>query len=188
MPLRPRRLRTAALWLAPLAVAALALLVVAPWRQPEEYRLRGSALDLEVWVHDGVRARPVATGDTVHPGDRIGFRVKARRTGELLVLGVDEQGHVYVCYPQEAGRSTPIAATPEPLELPEAMRFDAVPGRERLVALLCDAPIALDEVAATLRGGAGALTMSDALPRLRDDCAQEEVILQKSPLPSGGAP
>jgi len=187
---RPSRLRAATLWLAPFAVAALALLIAAPWRDdPDTVRLRGGPFDLEVWVHDGDHARPVTTGDPVHPGDRIGFRVKARQDGHLLVLGVDERGHVYVCYPQEeAAVSAPIAATPEPIELEQAMRFDAVPGRERLVGLFCEAPIALSEVAATLREQAGALTMSDALPRLRGDCAQREVILLKSPDPSGVSP
>lgn len=184
-----RRTRTLTLWLAPLAAAAIALLILAPWRDaPDVTRLRGGPFDLEVWVHDGAEARQVATGDTVRPGDRIGFRVKARRPGHLLVVGVDAQGHVYICYPQEAAASAPIPVTPTPIELDQAMRFDAVAGRERLVALFCDTPIALDEVAETLRREAGTLTMADALPRLRGDCVQREVVLEKLGDPSGVNP
>ncbi|MCB9731730.1 MAG: DUF4384 domain-containing protein [Deltaproteobacteria bacterium] len=156
-----------------------------PWEPGDpaapDTRLRGGAFDLEVWVHDGEAARPVATGDAIRPGDRVGFRVKARADGHLLVAGVDREGHVYVCYPQGASDgSAPFAATAEPVELDQAMRFDAVPGEERLVAFFCDVPITLAEVAPRLRAESTALTMADALPRLRADCAQEEVVLRKT--------
>lgn len=112
-------------------------------------RVRGGPFDFEVFVHDGEGSRAVASGDTVFPGERMGFRVKARETGYLLVIGRDDAGQRYLCYPEGViGDAVAVAITEsqEPQTLPKAMRFDDVLGNEHITAIFCPAPFGADEV------------------------------------------
>jgi len=70
-------------------------------------RLRGGRFTLEVWVHDGQHKRLVDSGDEVFAGERVAFRVSAATAGHLLIVGVDQSGEVYLCYPR---RGRPVVA------------------------------------------------------------------------------
>jgi hypothetical protein len=144
-----------------LATAALALLVVRPWRPDDVVTLKGSPFDFEVHVHDGRESRPVLDGDTVHPGERMGFRVHLRQDGYLAVIGRDDRGMTYPCYPP-ADVGAPVAATifavahprtEHPETLPVAMRFDDTLGDEHITAVFCREPFSLgSDVAAATQG------------------------------------
>ncbi len=138
------------------------------------YRLRGPTLDWEVRVHDGQRDRRVEPGDVVHPGERVGFRVHAKVDGFLAILGADDTGEAYVAYPtDESRRAVPWAGSKGFRDVDAAMRFDAKPGKERLLALLCTKPVELTPVLKELPRG-GALPLG---------CAKEEITLHKVPAP-----
>jgi len=162
-----------------LAMAAIVFLVTRPpaGDRPDDgdtLRLKSGAFDFEVFVHDGQRSRAVVDGDVVHPGERMGFRVRVREQGYLLVIGHDDQGHTYMCYPPgEVGASAalPFPATLEPQVLPVAMRFDDILGSEHIVALLCPAPVGAADIA------------MDA--RMRDGCVIHELSLNKQPRAGG---
>ena len=118
-------------------------------------RRKSSALRWDVYVHDGRRARLALDGEVVHPGDRLGFQVAAADGGHLLIAGVDERKNVYLGFPQDGeGRAEEIASSKEPIELDDALRLDDVLGKEKLVAFLCDRPIAFDEIKPLLERGA----------------------------------
>lgn len=166
IPLSAKRRRAA--WIGGvtvLALAALALFAVRPWivSPPEDdvITLRGGPFDFEVYVHDGQRSRPVADGDVVHPGERMGFRVHLRQEGYLAIIGRDDRGMTYSCYPlPEAGAVTSLAQavaharTDGPIPLPVAMRFDDTLGDEHITAVFCPSAFAL---------GPDVVSMADAL-------------------------
>lgn len=134
-----------------LALAAVVLLAVRvrPRDDGDVMRLRGSPIDFEVFVHDGSDSRAVLSGDTVHPGERVGFRVRARDPGYLLVLGHDDTGNRYLCYPEGViGDAIAVAfqESPEPRVLPTAMRFDDILGSEHITAIFCPAPFTAYDV------------------------------------------
>ena len=54
---------------------------------------------------------------------------------------------------------------------PAAIELDAVSGRERIVAVLCDTPFTLADIEPRLRGGG----------EIRSGCTQSEVTLRKEP-------
>jgi hypothetical protein len=136
----------------------------------------------EVFVNDDSGTRAVVDGDTVYPGQRLGFRVHPRHSGHLLIVGVDDRGQDYLCYPQrQGGQGALVAASDKPYSLEEAVRLDEVTGHERLLALFCPEPVSLEQIGPALleavRGGA------DELPVLRPGCAQRDITLLKEPAP-----
>ncbi|MFT7581691.1 MAG: hypothetical protein ACI9MR_003369 [Myxococcota bacterium] len=169
-----------------LAAAAVAVVVVKPWAPPGDgIRLRGGPIQLQVFVKGSdLPDREVATGDRVMAGERFGFRVAAKKPGQLMIIGVDAANDPYLCYPQGTTTSVPFAAA-DPTNLDRAMQFDEVLGTERIVAVLCDAPFGFDEVASQLSKHRVAMTVNATpgavLPRLLDGCAQTEVVLLKVP-------
>ena len=167
----------------PLALAAIVLLIVRPPPSETDGMLRKSgAIDFEVYVHDGTKSRLVQSGDAVHPGDRVSFKVQARVAGHLLVVGSDEAGHAYRCWPQneavDAADAPAFGPTEGPEELPAAMRFDDVLGAEHLVAIFCAAPFSYADVAGPALVMQGDALLSD-FRAAHASCAIRKVVLNK---------
>lgn len=173
---------------ATLAIAATLFIVTRPSTtgiidQPDAREIltpRGGKLDFEVHVHDGTKSRLVEDGGVVHPGERAGFGVRASEDGYLLVFGWDATGAPYAAHPTgddlAAIRAPAIEATPEPITLQSAIRFDDLLGDEHLAAVWCQNAFMLSDVIAP-RGSidASALTASAA----RRDCVVRHVVLHK---------
>jgi hypothetical protein len=179
VPLHKRKL----MWLAmPLAAAAaLVLAVVEPLPQEEieaeRVRLKGTTFEVEVHVHDGQTSRLVSGGDVVHPGERMGFRVRASMPGHLLLIGRDDRGATYPCYPASGQASAPVAGSSQMVALDAALAFDDALGSERLIAFFCDAPLELP-----------GLAIPSEIP---PGCVRRELSLTKVAWPNnpaGGAP
>ncbi|MEZ4468639.1 MAG: hypothetical protein R3F43_30415 [bacterium] len=136
-----------------LAAAAAVVLLVRTGPAPvvdedPGFRAKGG-FDLEVFVHDGVRQRPAADGEVVHPGDRLGFRLHVPEARQVLIAGVDAAGEVYLCHPQRgAGASAAFGPTTGPTDVGEAVRLDDRLGTEQIIGLACEAPIRLQDVTA----------------------------------------
>jgi hypothetical protein len=180
---RAPRLPVLRILFVPLALAALALFIARPWStggtappfsDGDVRTLKGTRFELELYVHDGAKSRPVATGDVVSPGDRLGFRAWALTDGHLLIIGQDELGHTYGCWPQahsarasdpQAARAVPLPRTDTPQVLPTAMRFDDVPGTETITAIFCPDPFGFVDLVASPRTTAGANVTLSAPPR-----------------------
>lgn len=132
--------------------AALVLVVrsepVAPpeLATPDAVRLKGNPFVFSVWIHDGDAAAMAARdGFEVRAGQRMGFTVQTDADGHLLVVGRDDTGQRYACFPQVPGpdgrlTAAPLPAQRTPFTLPGAMAFDATPGDEHLLAVLCPGP------------------------------------------------
>ncbi len=172
-----RRGRARARWAAAVAVlvtAASLLFMLVPGVGVEDKVLRkGSSFALEVFANESGVVHEVGDGDVVHPGDRLGFRVRGDEPGYVLVAGVDDRGNAYPCHPQ-SGIAQAWESSAEAVVLDGAVELDAVPGHERIVALWCPDPFAFDDIVVTLETGARA-----PLPLLRTDCAQREIALEK---------
>ena len=105
----------------------------------------------------------------VHPGDRLRFRVTARRGGHVLVAGIDSRGEAYVCAPSD-GRSQALTAG-ETTTLADAVELDDVLGSERIVAIVCPEPFRFDEIATRLH--------ADDLGDAGDGCQRDSLVLLK---------
>ncbi|MEN0062289.1 MAG: hypothetical protein AAGA48_09060 [Myxococcota bacterium] len=141
----PRRVRRPPRWwyaAAPLAMAATALLVLSS--SPDGIRVKGGGVELQVFRDEGPKSRRLAPGDEVAPGDRLGFRVRVREEGHIMVVGTDGQQPPYLSYPQDAEASVPFAATDHAVDLDSAIRLDDALGTERLVLLWCETSFELD--------------------------------------------
>lgn len=95
-----------------------------------------------------------------------------------MIAGVDERNEAYLCYPQAKGASAPIEAQKSGLALDEAVRLDSVLGQERLVAFFCEDGFEFDDIKTRLEGAARNLDGA-RLPKLKEGCWQEEVVLDK---------
>jgi len=114
-------------------------------------RIKGGGLTLQV-VRDGPEGPEVLrSGGEVHPGERLGFAVASRQAGELMVLAVDEQGTIDLCYPQGSYVSAP-AHPGELRPLPDAVALDGVLGEARFVAVRCSESFDLEEARAMVTG------------------------------------
>ncbi|MEM1347257.1 MAG: zf-HC2 domain-containing protein [Myxococcota bacterium] len=119
-------------------------MAVDPSRRPDPgdgVRIKSAPLELDVYVHDGASTRIVGAGETVHPGERVGFKVHVReRAGEFMIIGWDEREHTYLGFPQgNKRRSVHMDVTPQGgVELDQALQLDAVLGIEHLLAIRCD--------------------------------------------------
>ena len=170
-----------------LAAAAAVLLLARPTELddpqgegPDRITLRGSAIDFEIVVDDGHASRLVADGATVHPGERMAFRIKARVDGFLAIVGRDDTGVSYACYPQGAElaavQAVAVTHAVEPKDLPVALRFDNVVGTERISAVYCATPFTAAEAATLAAEGAAP----------REGCYVRTLALAKRPIGPDG--
>ena len=169
----PRR-RVAAGVAVAFAMAAGLLLALKP--PTEEFTARGGDLQLEVHRQEAKGTHQLQDGEAVFPGDHLGFRVSSRKSGFLMVLGVDQTGSTYPCYPQgEQPEALPLSPSRAPVDLNTAIQLDDAVGQEHIVALRCPEVFSFDEVSAALAGA----PQQGPLPTLRAGCAQSELRLPK---------
>lgn len=117
-------------------------------------RTKGDEFAFELWIDDGERNRRVRSGDEVHAGDKLAFRVYPRVAGELLIVCIDPSGVAIACWPGEGtalhgpGGFASVEARGDALTIAPGLAFDAAPGEERFVALLCSDPPPREQVLA----------------------------------------
>jgi hypothetical protein len=117
-------------------------------------RTKGDEFAFELWIDDGERNRRVRSGDEVHAGDKLAFRVYPRVAGELLIVCIDPSGVALACWPGEGtalfgpGGFAAVEARGDALTIAPGLAFDAAPGEERFVALLCSDPPPREQVLA----------------------------------------
>lgn len=170
-------------WLTGFAIVAMAALaffvirsdtlVVPP--APDRLTPRGAPFELGVYAHDGASAREVGDGAVVHPGERIGFRVRTSRDGHLIVVGWDDTRRMYVAH-----AATPLAKSDLATTLDAAVRLDERLGEEHLLAVFCKTPI---DLAALSADPTFAPNAADRVRLEARDCTLRERVLDKRPAP-----
>lgn len=137
---------------APLAAGGVALAATlavrglpTPSGPPPDFAAKGPAdVDLEVWVHDGERARPLAEGGSVRRGDRLGFRVATPNDGFAMLFATDAHGDWTQVFPATATVAQPIHPDESEL-LSVAVRLDDSEGSEWFHAVVCEHSFDADE-------------------------------------------
>lgn len=155
---KPARTRSASTlrWLsAPLlaACAALAFLVARPGEEPsatEVTRSKGGPR-IGYYVKRGEDVQRGQVADVVHPGDALRFVYSADQAYYLAIFSADARG-VGVYYPSGA-QAERIAAGQE-VALDFSVALDDTLGRERVTALFCPEPYAIEPVQSALSSGA----------------------------------
>ncbi len=141
----------------------------------DEIRIKGRSFSTLVYGKSGESVRPLFTGSTVHPGERIGFRVENKAKGFLAIIGVDDSGESYLCFPQGSANAQPIEASEE-RTLKDAIRLDAKLGKEHIISVFCKTPFSIQELKTKIRETP---TTDNLFPTLLEHCEQSEVILEK---------
>jgi hypothetical protein len=141
-------------WLAGSAAAAvLAVLVViaAPWKDEpgagNGVRAKGS-VKLSVFRERAGKVEEAISGDTFLAGDRLRFRVDLPEDGEIMVVGVEQSGAVYPCYPLDGSRASRASRAGTGLELAGAIRLDASLGNERIHLVWCPERFSIGDIEA----------------------------------------
>jgi len=125
-----------------LAVAAVVVLLARPHGGE---RAKGSdTLGFYVLHQGGVREG--AAGERVYPGDRLQLVITAATPRFLVVLEREAGGRTSVFYPREQQAARQVAGQRVPL--PYSMQLDATLGVGTLIAVFCDAPIAVEPLRA----------------------------------------
>ncbi len=151
-----------------------------------DIRIKGG-FALEIIARDPAKGaqRTIEQGDTVRPGEQLGFKASAASAGHLLILGVDGKGATYPVYPRGAApKGAAFGPQAQAAALDSAIEFDASTGSETLVALFCAAPVDYPAVAprlAKLANQAANHSAATPLPALVDGCEQVVNRLQKTP-------
>jgi len=121
-------------------VAVAALLVLIPRPRDGERTKGGDALGFFV-LHEG-SVREGAGGEVVRPGDRLQLFTTTATARFVTVLERDPDGRTSVFFPRE-----PQAARHSPgqrVGLPYSFQLDATLGVGTLIAVFCDAPVAVE--------------------------------------------
>lgn len=144
-------------WVGPLvAVAATVLVVVAvrPLLATDPgsgVRIKGGAVaELRIGGADGAqRVGNPESPEPLAPGERVRLGYTPDTRGYVLALSVDATGEVTPLYP-ETGESLPVEAGTGMHWLPDSLEFTGA-GAERVVVVLSDAPIKVEEARAAAR-------------------------------------
>jgi hypothetical protein len=124
-------------------------------------------------------------GEPLHPGDRLQFRYNGTKAGHLTIVAIDEAGKVSLYYPP-GPTSAPVGAGHD-VPLSTSVELDGTLGREVIVGVRCDVPVAVESVveaarraveSAKARGAAATALGSLGLP-----CAETRHQIAKQPRP-----
>lgn len=166
------------------AAAALALALWLPRQRPGEPagafdgRPKGG-LGLEVIRRSaGGQLEWISPGQRLSPGDAIRFRLRTPVAGHVAVLGLDAAQMVTPYAP--AGAVLEPLAAGAPVVLDGSIVLDATLGPERLIAIVCPAPLPVAElVAQGQRALAAAGGDPRAVARVTSACREATLLIEK---------
>ncbi len=167
------------------AAAAATLMALVPMAMPpaaplDTMRVKGSnTFTLTVFADEGGHARALESHDVVSADQRLGFQVQSPKQGHVLIVGIDDRGDAYPCYPLTG--SAPMVSSDGPVDLEAAVRLDGVAGSEHLIGLWCEDPVAVERVIDLLERSGVTTTSALDDPILRG-CEKREVRLTKEQL------
>jgi hypothetical protein len=152
----PSVLRRRGAWLGgALAAAALLALSVGNLGRERELddgsgtRSKG-ALALTFFVKHGDVVLAGSDGQSVAPGDQLRFAITNSAPGHLAIFSLDGAGVASVYFPSGRTRAQPLSVSSS-TPLDTAVELDAVPGRERIIAISCPEPFELEPLRARLQ-------------------------------------
>lgn len=90
----------------------------------------------------------LANGSTVYPGDRLRFKISPREGTEVMVVGQETNGEIYMAFPIDGSATSRPSMASEGGILPGAIELDQSSGRERLYLVTCEHPFDLSNIEA----------------------------------------
>jgi hypothetical protein len=137
--------------LAVVAVVVLVLLTFANWPRDPQRGTTAKGLVFAMYRKVSESSAQVAAGETLAPGDSVGFVVKADKSGFVAVLSKDAKDTVSVYYPYGGAKAAPYDVSQ--LQLPVAIALDDTLGREDVYALYSTQPFELGWAVQALKSG-----------------------------------
>ncbi len=170
--------RPAGLLAAAAMIVALMLFSIQHLPEDPDTRMKGSGIELGLFVMEGSEAKITDPSQLRHPGDRIQFHLTAPAGGYLHLLGIDEAGVLSVYFPRPgaAHESYPGGAA---RPVPGSVILDDTLGRERVFVLICAEAMAPDELLARVRSLSGDPQQLLEAQELDLDCRQASVLITK---------
>jgi hypothetical protein len=172
-------------WIAGMLTVAGAVAAIALFRAPapSEVRLKGGAIDLEVFAKGrGAAVAPLLAGGAVHPGDALRFRLTAHRAGYAGIVSVDGARRAQ-SYGVAGEWLYPVAAN-EPVLLDGSIVLDGVLGREELLVFLCRGRLATDRLVRAVQAAVDSHASGPAaFANLGLDCARDAFWFTKAAPP-----
>lgn len=110
--------------------------------------------DALIRVRDGVEEVLPEGAGTARAGDRLGFRIRARRPLHVYAFAVDARGREHTVFPIEGGEPNPLAAN-ELHSLPDDWLWDDFGDVVMLFVYISEAPVEEAEYLATILSAAG---------------------------------
>jgi hypothetical protein len=154
---------------AAIAVAALVMWFVVPHTQNLDVtRRKGGGPHLGFFIKRGERVNRGASGDLLMAGDRLRFTYTSKYSTCFALLSRDSQTAT-IYYPSTSQCAHIPAGNDVPLDF--SVELDETPGNERIFALFCARPIALESLRVELAGSGRLGPVSD--------CQIDSVLLQK---------
>jgi hypothetical protein len=182
-------------WLRKLAIPSLALgtagaaaLAISLGHPAGDTRTKGPFFLSPYVLHpeQAVAIGHIHQGEPLHPGDRLQFRYNGERGGYLALVSVDADGAVSAYYPPG-----PTAAPVEPgrdVALQSAIELDGSLGREVILAVRCDQPLAVAKVMQAARQAADAARTRGGAPTdlgpLGLSCDETRQVISKTAAPA----
>lgn len=145
------------------AAAVIALVVrVGPPRDTTGIKGSGAPV-LSVFREHGGQVEEAKSGERFDAGDRLRFQVDLPSPSQVMIVGVESSGSMYVCYPDVSSTTARALPAGDRQLLPGAVRLDRSSGRETLYLVACERPFGKD----VLKPSAGALATPDGCKTAR---------------------
>jgi hypothetical protein len=172
---------------APLSLAAVGVGALVFFVTPREGTRTKGEFSLSPYVLHPESTAPgsLHLGEPLHPGDKLQFRYNGN-AGYLTVVAIDSKGDVSVYYPP-GPTAAPVPAGRD-IALASAVELDATLGREVIIGVRCETPVAVTAVAESARkaveGARGRGLYATEIGALDFPCAQTRHQITKQPRPT----
>lgn len=88
----------------------------------------------------------LANGSTVHPGDKLRFKISPREGIEVMVVGQEASGKLYMAFPLDGSEASRPSSVSDAGILPGTISLDQSAGREKLYLISCEHPFGLSSI------------------------------------------
>jgi len=130
--------------------AIIMMLVVRPPEGPisdlETDTIRPKGASFTVFKSSNDSVEILANGGDVQTGDKLRFKIKPREGIDVMVVGQEANGNLYMAFPIHGSEASRPSSASEQGILPGAIELDQSIGREKLYLISCKHPFGLSNV------------------------------------------
>ena len=115
---------------------------------PDTIRPKGSSFTVFKNSKDSVEI--LANGGKVQAGDKLRFKVDPREGIDVMVVGQEANGKLYMAFPLDGSEASRPSLASEQGILPGTIELDQSIGREKLYLISCEHPFGLSNIEANI--------------------------------------